>query len=81
MMLMLDDGDDDNYVVLGVFGIGGGVELPMGGYLSLSDLICWLCWRRCRHYVRMLLLSSSLFSLSLFHGYCHLVAFMLWYCP
>ena len=48
LVLMLDDDDDDYYVGVGVFGIGGGVELSTGGDLSLSDRGCWLCWRRCR---------------------------------
>jgi len=48
MALILDDNDDNYYVGIGVFGIEGGVELPTGGDLSLSDRGRWLCWRRCR---------------------------------
>ena len=48
MMLILDDDDDDDddYVGVGIFGIGGGVELPTGDDLLLSDRGHWLCWRR-----------------------------------
>ena len=37
MVLMLDDDNDDDYVGVGVFDIEGGVELPTGDDLSLSN--------------------------------------------
>jgi len=43
---MLHDDNDDDYV--GVFGIGGGIELHTGGDIPLSDRGRWLCWQR-RH--------------------------------
>ena len=50
MKLMLDDDNDndDNYVGVGLFDIGGGVELPTGSGLLLSDPGRWHCWRRRR---------------------------------
>ena len=48
MALMFNDDDDDDYVCVGIFGIGDSVELPTGGVLSLSDRGRWICWWRRR---------------------------------
>jgi len=45
-VLMLDDDDNDDYVGVSIFCIGGGVELPAGGDLLLSGRGRWLYWRR-----------------------------------
>ena len=39
---MLDDDDDDDSIGVNVFGIGGGVELPIGGVCSIYRSR-WLC--------------------------------------
>ena len=73
---MLDNDDDDDHV--GVFGIGGGVELPMGGNILLSDRGLATFGGGAVPFVRMLILVSSSFTLSLLYNRYHLVAFTSW---
>ena len=53
-----DDDDDDIGVGAGVFGIGGGVELPTGGNL-FSDRGWWPCWWRLRPFYLVAVAAAS----------------------
>ena len=74
LVLMLSDDDDDDSVGVGVFGIGGSVELPTGGVYSLTVAVGPIGGGTVSSIWMLLLLLSFLLS-SLFRDRCHWVSF------